>query len=51
MMKRKNLRNNLKQYDLDKVNSVLANYGLDISARAEQVPLECFVDIANEISK
>ena len=51
MMKRKNLRNNLKKYDLDKVNSVLINYGLDISCRAEQVPLECFVDIANELSK
>lgn len=51
MMKRKNLKNNLKQYDLEKVNNVLASYGLDISARAEQIPLECFVDIANEISK
>lgn len=51
MMKRKNLRNNLRNYDLDKVNNVLNSYGLDISSRAEQVPLECFVDIANEISK
>lgn len=51
MMKRKNLRNNLRNYDLDKVNIVLNSYGLDISSRAEQVPLECFVDIANEISK
>ena len=51
MMKRKNLRNNLRSYDLDKINNVLNSYGLDISSRAEQVPLECFVDIANEISK
>lgn len=51
MMKRKNLRNNLRNYDLDKVNNVLNSYGLDISSRAEQVPLECFVDIANKISK
>ena len=51
MMKRKNLRNNLRNYDLDKINSVLNSYGFDISSRAEQVPLECFVDIANEISK
>lgn len=51
MMKRKNLRNNLRNYDLDKVNSVLMNYGLDTSCRAEQVSLECFVDIANELSK
>jgi 16S rRNA A1518/A1519 N6-dimethyltransferase RsmA/KsgA/DIM1 with predicted DNA glycosylase/AP lyase activity len=50
-MKRKNLRNNLRNYDLGKINNVLNSYGLDISSRAEQVPLECFVDIANEISK
>lgn len=50
-MKRKNLRNNLKNYDLEIINKVLNNYGLDVSSRAEQVPLECFVDISNEISK
>ena len=50
-MKRKNLRNNLKKYDLEVINKVLNNYGLDVSSRAEQVPLECFVDISNELSK
>ena len=49
MMKRKNLRNNLRKYDLDKVAKVLSNYNLDLQARAEQVSLECFVDLANEL--
>ena len=49
MMKRKNLRNNLRKYDLDKVAKVLSNYNLDLQARAEQVILECFVDLANEL--
>lgn len=47
--KRKNLRNNLKNYDLDKILSVLQKYGFDLNVRAEQLKLEIFVDIANEI--
>ena len=50
-MKRKNLRNNLKKYDLDKISIVLSKYDLTLQDRAEQVPLECFIDIANELSK
>lgn len=49
-MKRKNIRNNLRNYDLDKVDKILNCYGLDLTARAEAMPLECFVDIANELS-
>lgn len=51
MMKRKNIRNNLKKYDLDKVEEVLASYNLDLNCRAENIPLNCFIDIANRISK
>ena len=47
--KRKNLRNNLKGYDLDKVSEVLNKYGYDLSVRAEQLSVEVFVDIANNI--
>lgn len=47
VMKRKNIRNNLKNYDLDKIISVLLKYGLDLTVRAEAIPLECFIDIAN----
>ena len=48
-MKRKNIRNNLKHYNLELVESILKNYGLDLTCRAENIPLDCFIDIANEI--
>jgi len=47
--KRKNIRNNLKQYDLDIITTVLNKYGYDLNVRAEQLDLEVFVDIANAI--
>ena len=50
-MKRKNIRNNLRSYNLELVEKILRNYGLDLNARAENIPIKCFIDIANEISK
>ena len=50
-MKRKNIRNNLKGYDLEKIAKVLESYGLDLTVRAESITLQCFVDMANELSK
>lgn len=47
--KRKTLRNNLKGYDLEKVEEVLNNHNLDLSVRAEQLALEIFIDIANNL--
>ena len=47
--KRKTLKNNLKSYDLDKINEVLSKYNMDLSARAEQLPIDIFVDIANNL--
>ena len=47
--KRKNLRNNLKKYDLEKISIVLSKYNYDLNVRAEQLPVEVFVDIANNI--
>jgi len=47
--KRKNLRNNLKGYDLNKIEEVLKEYGYDLSVRAEQLSIEIFVDISNKI--
>ena len=47
--KRKNLRNNLVGYDLDKVGKVLDKYGLNLNDRAESLSLEIFVEIANEL--
>lgn len=45
--KRKNLRNNLKKYDL----KLLEKGGFDLSKRAEQLSLEDFVQMANYLFK
>lgn len=47
--KRKTIKNNLKNYDLEKVEEILKKYNFDLSARAEQLSIEIFVDIANNI--
>lgn len=47
--KRKNLRNNLKKYNLEKIESVLNKHGLDLTVRAEDLPLEIFIDISNSL--
>ena len=49
--KRKNLRNNLKGYDLDKILEVLKEYDLDLTVRAENLTIENYADLAKEISK
>ena len=49
MYKRKNIRNNLKKYDLSLVEEVLNKYGFDLSVRAESLSLEVFVEIANKL--
>ena len=43
--KRKNLRNNLKNYDLEKINSVLVKYNHNLQNRAEDISLKEFLDI------
>ena len=47
--KRKTLRNNLKGYNLESVEKTLKKYNLDLSVRAEQISLEIFVEIANNL--
>ncbi len=47
--KRKNLRNNLKSYDLTKITNILNEYGFDLSNRAEDLPVDVFVALANRI--
>lgn len=47
--KRKNLRNNLKNYNLDTISKVLSKYSLDLTVRAEQLSLDIFIDIANNL--
>ena len=47
--KRKTLRNNLKTYDLIKIEEILKNYNMDLSVRAEQISIDIFIDIANNL--
>lgn len=47
--KRKTLRNNLKGYDLEKIEEVLNRHNLDLSVRAEQLSTEIFIEIANNL--
>lgn len=47
--KRKNIRNNLKEYDLAKIEEVLKKYGYDLNIRSEDLSLEIFGDISNNL--
>ena len=49
--KRKTIRNNLSDYDLSIVESVLSKYGYDLSVRAEALSIDIFVDMANNLTK
>lgn len=49
--KRKTLRNNLKGYDLDKIEKVLEKHNMDLSVRAEQISMEIFIDISNSLEE
>lgn len=49
--KRKTLKNNLKNYDLNKIEDILKKYNMDLNIRAEQVPDYIFADISNEIGE
>lgn len=48
--KRKTLKNNLKGYDLEKVEEVLKKHNYDLSVRAEALPVEIFVEISNNLA-
>ena len=47
--KRKNLKNNLGNYDLNKIGDILSNYNLSLTNRAEEIPIEVFIAIANKL--
>lgn len=51
VQKRKTLKNNLRDYDLDKINEVLKRYNKDISCRAENITIEEFAQISNYLTK
>ena len=48
--KRKTLKNNLKEYDLDTISKVLSRYNLDLSVRAENIDIFIFCEISNSLS-
>lgn len=47
--KRKILKNNLKDYDLNVISSILNRYNLDLTVRAEHLTLQQFIEIANAL--
>ena len=49
--KRKTLRNNLKSYNLEVVERVLKKYDQELSVRAENITLEEFIEMSNELCK
>ena len=49
--KRKTLRNNLKGYDLQVIENVLMKYGFDLTSRAENIDVDVFIEITNELLK
>jgi len=50
-MKRKNIKNNLKNYDIEAIEKVLTKYNLTLQSRAEDINLDCFIEIANDLAK
>lgn len=49
--KRKTIKNNLSDYDLNIVDRVLSKYGFDINSRSEELSYEIFVELSNELCK
>ena len=47
--KRKNIRNNLKNYNLEVIKEVLQKNGFDLTSRAEELPLSVFIEISNNL--
>ena len=49
MHKRKNLKNNLKEYDLEQIENILKANDLSLNNRAEDVSLEVFIELSNNL--
>lgn len=47
--KRKTLKNNLKEYDFQKIEEVLIKHNLPLDIRAENIPIDIFIEISNNI--
>lgn len=51
IQKRKTLKNNLKNYNINKINEILNTFNKDITIRAENLSLEEFRIISNNLTK
>ncbi len=49
-LKRKTLKNNLKNYNWNKIKEILEKHNLKENIRAEQIPLTLFVELANNLA-
>ncbi len=47
--KRKTIKNNLKCYNLDKIEGILKKYNKSLNSRAEEITIEEFAEIANNL--
>ncbi len=47
--KRKTLKNNLKDYNWNKIKEILEKNNLNETIRAEQIPIEVYIEIANKL--
>ena len=51
IFKRKTIKNNLCNYDINIIESVLEKYNFNINTRSENIPYYVFVELANELLK
>ena len=49
VQKRKNLKNNLKNYNLETIEKALKTHNKDLTSRAEELSIEEFIDISNQL--
>ena len=49
--KRKNIRNNLKEYDLNLIENILKKYNFDLNSRSEQLNYKIFIEISNNLTE
>lgn len=49
--KRKTLKNNLSNYNLTKIDSIMKTFGKNLSYRAENITIDEFATITNELAK
>lgn len=47
--KRKTLKNNWKSYNLNSINAVLTSHGYSLQNRAEQIPIDIYIEISKII--